>query len=128
MNLEHLGLNHPDPVAAAKWYCAHLEMQVARKFGPPGNGHFLADARGTMMLEFYVNSKAKQHDFHAFDPFGFHIAFHVADVAATRERLLKAGAKAVTDVTTNDDGDRLVLVRDPWGLPLQFVTRAKRMV
>jgi glyoxylase I family protein len=128
MNLEHLGLNHPDPVAAAAWYCAHLNLKVARKFGAPGFGHFLADSKGTMMLEFYRNPKVTQHDFQAFDPFAFHIAFQVADVAAVRASLLKAGATAVTEVTTNDDGDKLAMLRDPWGLPLQFVTRAKPMV
>jgi hypothetical protein len=56
MHLEHLGLNHPDPVAAAAWYCQNLGMTVARQFGPPQNGRFLADARGKMMLEFYHNT------------------------------------------------------------------------
>jgi glyoxylase I family protein len=128
MNLEHLGCNHPDPVAAAEWYCTHLDMKVARKFGAPGFGHFLADAHGRMMLEFYHNPKVTLHDFRALDAFAFHIAFHVADVATVRAQLLKAGATAVTEVTTNDDGDKLAMLRDPWGLPLQFITRAKPMV
>lgn len=128
MNLEHLGLNHHDPVAAAAWYCQNLGMTVARKFGAPGLGHFLADARGKMMLEFYFNAKAGVPDYTAIDPFAFHIAFHVDDVAAVRTSLLKAGATPEGEVNVNDDGDQITIVRDPWGISLQFVKRAKPML
>ncbi len=128
MNLEHLGLNHHDPAAAAAWYCQHLGLTVARKFGAPGHGHFLADTRGQMMLEFYFNPTAGVPDYAALDPFAFHIAFHVDDVAAVRAQLLQAGATAEGEVKVNDDGDQLTVVRDPWGICLQFVRRAKRML
>jgi glyoxylase I family protein len=128
MNLEHLGLNYPDPVAAAAWYVANLGMKVARKAGPPGHGHFLADAQGRMMLEFYLNASVPIPDYRSFNPLAFHVAFHVDDVAAARERLLKAGATAEGEVTTNDDGDKLAMLRDPWGLPVQLAKRIKPMV
>ena len=128
MNLEHLGLNYHDPVAAAAWYVKNLGMKVARKFGPPGYGHFLADAQDRMMLEFYLNTTVPVPDYPSLNTFSFHVAFQVDDVAATRERLLQAGATAEGDVTTNDDGDKLAMVRDPWGLPLQFVKRTKAML
>ena len=128
MNLEHLGLNHPDAVAAAAWYEQNLGMKITRKFGPPGNGHFLADAQGKMMLEFYHNALTPVPDFKAMNPMSFHVAFFVDDVAAARDRLIKAGAAAQGNVTTNDDGDQLAMVRDPWGLPVQLVKRTKAML
>jgi glyoxylase I family protein len=128
MNLEHIGLNHPDAVAAAAWYEQNLGMKIARKFGPPGNGHFLADTRGQMMVEFYHNALAPVPDFRAMNPMSFHIAFYVDDVNLTRERLIKAGATAQGNVTSNDDGDQLAMVRDPWGLPVQIVKRATPML
>jgi glyoxylase I family protein len=128
MHLEHLGLNHSDAVAAADWYCTNLGMKVTRKFGPPGHGHFVADAGGQMMLEFYHNAQAPVPDFRALNPMSFHVAFHVEDVLATRERLLKAGATAAGNVTSNEDGDTLAIVRDPWGLPVQLVKRTKAML
>jgi uncharacterized glyoxalase superfamily protein PhnB len=103
-------------------------MTVARKFGPPGHGHFLADAQGRMMLEFYLNVAVPIPDYPSLNPFSFHVAFQVDDVAVTRERLLQAGATAEGEVATNDDGDKLAMVRDPWGLPLQFVKRTKTML
>ncbi len=128
MHLEHLGLNHPDPVAAAAWFCQNLGMTVARKFGPPQHGHFLADARGTMMLEFYFNADVPVPDYAKLAPFSFHIAFHVKDVPASRARLLQAGATPEGEVNTNTDGDKITIVRDPWGVCLQFVQRGKPMI
>lgn len=128
MNLEHIGLNHPDPVAAAAWYEQNLGMKIARKFGPPGHGHFLTDARGAMMLEFYHNALAPVPDFRSLNPMSHHVAFQVDDVAVTRDRLIKAGATAQGGVTSNDDGDQLAMMRDPWGLPVQLVKRTKSML
>jgi len=129
MQLEHLGLNHHDPVAAAAWYCKNLDLSIARKFGAPGYGHFLADARDQrMLLEFYFNATAGVPDYAALDPFAFHIAFQVEDVPAVRSRLLAAGAVAEGDAYFNPDGDQLAIVRDPWGISLQFVKRAQPMV
>lgn len=128
MNLEHLGLNHHDPGAAAAWYCQHLGMTVARKQGAPGHGHFLADARGQMMLEFYYNATAGVPNYAAIDPFAFHIAFQADDVTAIRSRLVQAGATPEGEVNVNADGDQLTFVRDPWGIALQFVKRTKPML
>jgi glyoxylase I family protein len=128
MHLEHLGLNHPAPVAAAAWYCQHLGMKIARNFGPPQFGHFLADARGKMMLEFYRNAEVMIPDYSALPPFAFHIAFHVSDVAALRSQLLQAGATSEGEINTNSDGDKITIVRDPWGICVQLVQRAVPMV
>ena len=128
MNLEHIGFNVHKPVEQAEWFCKNLGMTVARKFGPPQHGHFLADARGQMMLEFYFNSKVPVPDYAAIPPMAFHVAFQVDDVAAVRERLLQAGAKSESEVLTNDDGDNIALLRDPWGLTVQLIKRAKKML
>jgi glyoxylase I family protein len=128
MNLEHLGLNHPDPVAAADWYGQNLGMKVTRKFGPPGHGHFLADARGQMLVEFYFNAAVPVTDFRAVNPMSLHLAFQVDDVATARARLLAAGATPESEVNTNDDGDKLAMLRDPWGMPVQLVKRVNAML
>jgi catechol 2,3-dioxygenase-like lactoylglutathione lyase family enzyme len=128
MNIEHVGFNVVDPVGAADWYCRNLGMRVARQSGPPGNGRFLADTRGRMMLEFYHNSKVIVPDYRSIPPMAFHVAFNVEDVAAIRASLINAGGTADGEVTTNDDGDVLAMVRDPWGLTLQLIRRARPML
>jgi glyoxylase I family protein len=128
MNLEHVGFNVPAPAEAAQWYCQNLDMTVARKFGPPAFGHFLMDACGRMMLEFYRNPAAPVPDYRALNALVLHVAFQVSDVAAVRARLLKAGATAEGEVTVNDIGDQFAMVRDPWGFAIQLVRRAQPML
>ncbi len=129
INLEHVAFNVSEPAAVSEWYCKNFGMKILRKFGAPAFGHFVADARGAMMLEFYNNPKAGSiPDYRSMNPLVLHIAFQVDDVAAVRANLLKSGATAEGEVATNDDGDQLAMLRDPWGLAVQLIKRTTRMV
>ena len=44
------------------------------------------------------------------------------------DRLVTAGAKLVDDLFFNAVGDQLVMLRDPWGVPLQLVKRTTPML
>jgi glyoxylase I family protein len=128
MTLEHIAFNIPAPLAAAKWYCQNLAMTVRRKQGPPASAHFLADANGKMMLEFYQHPTVPVPEYRTIDPQVLHIAFAVNDVASIRTKLLEAGATAEGEIFGNADGDQLAMLRDPWGMPLQLVKRAHSMI
>ena len=128
MTIEHLALNVPDPVAMAAWYSQHLGMRVARKVEGPTRTHFIADAAGRTVLELYHQAKAPIPDYRAMDPFVFHIAFLADDVARQRQRLLAAGAASAGEVTTTDAGDVMTFLRDPWGVCVQLVKRAKPLM
>lgn len=128
MNLEHIGLNVPNPVAVANWYTMHLGMKVMRKGGAPNYAHFLADARGKMMIEVYNNAQAPMPDYRAMHSLVFHIAFFVNDLRTTRELLLGHGASTEGQISTNDQGDELAMLRDPWGMPIQLVKRGTPMI
>ncbi|HVM59451.1 MAG TPA: VOC family protein [Verrucomicrobiae bacterium] len=127
MKIEHVALNVADPVAMATWYEANLGMRTVRSFGPPNHARFMADASGQTMLEIYRNPKAPVPDYPKMDPLILHVAFAVDDVKATRARLMQAGATAVGEMTVTDSGDELAMLRDPWGLAVQLVKRAKAM-
>jgi glyoxylase I family protein len=128
VRLEHVGLNVADPVKAAKWYVDNLGMKVLREGPPPANARFLGDADGNMMLELYHNPPDAVPNYTAMDPLLLHVAFLVDDVEAIRSKLLAAGATAVGEVTTTEAGDKLAMLRDPWGLAIQFVHRADPML
>jgi len=128
MNLEHVAFNVADPAAVADWYCKNAGMKIVRQSGAPAFGHFVADARGQMMLELYHHPTASVPDYRAMNPLVLHIAFQVDDVAAVREKLIQAGAAAEGDIFSNDDGDHLAMLRDPWGLALQLIRRTRRMI
>lgn len=128
MKLEHLALQVADPAAMAEWYARHLGCSIARSAGPPVPVRFVLDSPGTVMLELYRNPRVPVPDYGSMDPVLLHIAFVSADPAADRDRLVKAGARVIEDLNTNPARDQFVMLRDPWGLPLQLVQRAAPMV
>jgi glyoxylase I family protein len=128
VRLEHVGLNVADPIKAAQWYVDHLGMKVLREGPAPANARFLADSAGHMMLELYHNPPESVPNYAAMDPLLLHVAFMVEDVEAMRSKLLAVGATAVGEITTTPAGDKLAMLRDPWGLAIQFVHRAEPML
>jgi hypothetical protein len=73
-------------------------------------------------MEIYSNSIDAVPDYAAMHPMRFHVAFAAADPDAARAELVAAGATFV-DEQTLPDGSRLLMLRDPWGLPLQLCKR-----
>lgn len=126
--IEHVAFNVKDARAAAQWYADNMNMKIIVAGGAPEYGHFLADSSGTRLLELYSNPNAPVLDFKSLHPSTLHLAFCVNDVAAVREKLLKAGATAEGEVNHTATGNDLAFVRDPWGLVIQLVHRAKPMI
>ena len=112
----------------ADWYVTHLGFSVARSGGAPAHGRFLLDDSGSVMVEIYHNPDVTVPDYTVLSPFHLHLAFVSEDPAADRDRLVKAGARVFDDVTTAPNGDRIMMLRDPWGVPLQFVQRTRPML
>ena len=128
IRLEHVAINVEDPVGMAKWYGRNLGMKLVRKGPPPINMHFISDAGGNMMLEIYHNPPDAVPDYSSMDPLLLHISFMVDDVKGIREKLIAAGATAAGEITITSSGDELAMLRDPWGVAIQFVKRTKPML
>lgn len=128
VKIEHAACQVADPVAVAEWYVTHLGLTVKRAQSAPPFGCFLADDGDAVMLEFYAFPSLPVPDYRAMDPRLLHLAFSADDVAATRDRLIAAGATAESDVETTPAGDTLAMLRDPWGLAVQLVRRRDRMI
>jgi glyoxylase I family protein len=129
MNIEHTGLNVPAPAEMARWYVANLGMKVVRASGGAAQTHFLADSAGRTMLEVYRNMSAPVPDYSSMDPLVLHICFTPdEDLGVARDRLLAAGATAVGEIAVTASGDRLAMLRDPWGVPIQLAKRGQPMI
>lgn len=128
MRIEHVALNVADPVAMGNWYRDHLGMTIERQLGAPTYTTFLAAETGHVLLEIYQNPPDAVPDYRAMDPLLLHVAFECPDLRATRDRLLAAGATVATDVNATPAGDEVLMMRDPWGLAIQFVKRADPML
>lgn len=122
MHFEHAAFNVPDPQAMAQWYVKHCGLRIIVATDEEPYMHFVADATGRIIFELYANPKAPIPDYASQHPLVLHLAFAVEDIGATKSALLNAGATEFSD-ETQPNGNRLVMLRDPWGIPLQLVSR-----
>lgn len=128
MYFEHAALNVPDPRAMAAWYIEHCGLHVVRSIDVPPYMHFLADATGRVILEIYANPKAPIPDYASQEPLMLHIAYAVEDAGKVKDALLAVGATLCSDTGTSEDSTRLVMLRDPWGIPLQLCQRGTPLI
>jgi predicted enzyme related to lactoylglutathione lyase len=124
MKFEHFALNVPDSRAHARWYVQHVGFTISRSRDDAPFTHFLADDTGRTAVELYTNSKANIPDYAAAHPLCFHIAVVAADAKVERARLEKAGATLFLE-EPQPDGSLLIMMRDPWGVPLQLCQRTQ---
>jgi len=127
MTLEHIALNVPDPKATAAWYAEHLDMRIVKSVDSAPYIHFVADASGSM-LELYHNPDGAIPDYASMSPYTLHLAFSVDDIGEERNRLVAAGASVAHGEEKTPSGDTLQFLRDPWGVCIQIVKRAKPML
>jgi glyoxylase I family protein len=127
LNIEHVALNVPDPAAMAAWYVRNLGMRIVRQSDVAPFIHFVADAAGRTVIELYSNPVDPIPDYGSMHPLRLHVAFATADPDSAREALVAVGASFVDD-TRRDDGTRLIMLRDPWGLALQLCKRPEPLL
>ena len=122
MRFEHVAINVPDSKAMADWYVEHCGLQVVIEVEGPPHTRFLADQQGNTCIEIYQNTDAPIPDYHQQHHLVYHHAFAVEDLNATKNALIEAGASFVEDIEL-PNGTRLLMLKDPWGIPLQLVNR-----
>ncbi len=128
MRIEHIAFQVEFPQEVARWYADHLGMTIRRASTQGPQMHFLACDGDHVLLEFYNNPAAAMPDYRAMHPLMLHIAWVSDDLPADRARLMAAGATAFDEITTTPTGDKLAMLRDPWGLAIQLAQRATPML
>jgi glyoxylase I family protein len=124
MKFDHFALNVPDARAMTRWYVEHIGMHVVRSRADAPYTTFLADNTGRVILEVYTNLTATVPDYRAAHPLCFHVAFVAEDPRATQRKLEKVGAELFLEEYL-PDGSLLIMMRDPWGVPVQLCRRTK---
>lgn len=127
MVFEHFALNISKPREMAEWYIKNCGMRVVRSMDEPPYTRFLADQSGRVVFEVYANPKADIPNHEDHHPLEFHFALKVDDADAVKDKLIAAGAELFEDQKL-DDGSHLVMLRDPFGIPLQLCQRANPMM
>lgn len=123
--LEHIAFNVRHMDTFVDWYIDNLGLKPVLR--EKGGRAFLADATGRTIFELYSNpTQAFIEDYHP-QPLTLHNAFAVKDINSAVAALVKAGATQTGEIAANDDGDKLCMLSDPWGIGLQIVARKKAM-
>jgi len=120
--LEHMAIDVADPLATAAWWCENLGFTITKQKDDETHTTFLVDASGRVAVEIYrARTKPVLPDYPSMDPLTLHFGFTSKDVDADIERLTKAGATLVVhEKAPGFDG---AMMRDPWGIAIQFVKR-----
>jgi uncharacterized glyoxalase superfamily protein PhnB len=112
----------------AEWYKQNLGFIIVRQGNEPNFTTFVSDPNGKMMFEFFKNEDYPMQNFKDWNFMSIHIAFHCNDIVSIKNKLLEAGAVVSEELKKTDSGDQVMMLRDPWGLPIQFVQRIKPML
>ncbi len=124
MIFEHFAINVNNIDAVVKWYVSHLGLKVVSQQKELPFMTFLADSGGRVIMELYQRQDALMTNFTAQHQLTFHVAFVAENAQLDSDRLRSAGATFVEEVL-KEDGSHLVMLRDPWGMPLQLCERAQ---
>ncbi len=128
MQIEHLALNIKDARAFVRWYNENLGMPIHVELEPVKDGSgdaeyvaFLGEAPG--LLEIYHNPTQPMLDLANEHPLTIHLAFVSTDLVGDRDRLVGAGATLLEGEPDPDTGHGLLMLRCPYGLPIQLCNR-----
>ncbi|RAJ11556.1 VOC family protein [Arenibacter echinorum] len=124
MVFEHIALNVKNIKDIKDWYVANVGLKVVSEQTEAPFMTFFADSSGRVILELYYRSDEEITDFKTKHPLTFHMAFVSQNAVTDKIRLLDKGASFVEEIT-KEDGSHLVMLRDPWGMPLQLCQRTK---
>jgi catechol-2,3-dioxygenase len=124
MVFEHIALNVTNVKDIKDWYVANVGLKVVFEQTKAPFMTFLKDSTGRVILELYNRPDEEITDFKTKHPLTFHMAFVSPNAEKDKIRLLDKGASFVEEIT-KQDGSHLVMLRDPWGMPLQLCQRTK---
>ncbi len=124
MVFEHFALNVNNIDEFVGWYLSNLGLSIVNQQKEPPFMTFLADSSGRVVLELYHRPDEHITDFKGQHPLTFHLAFVSENAEMDKNRLMEKGASFFEEVKSESIG-HLVMLRDPWGMPLQLCQRAK---
>lgn len=122
MIFEHFALNVSEPQKIAQWYVKHCGLKILKQTNYSPFIHFLGDENSRVFLELYHNTKAEIPDYFTQSPLKFHLAFYDQKPVEMSNYLKQQGAVFIEEIKPDAD-THLVMMRDPWGIPLQICKR-----
>lgn len=125
--LEHTAIDVADPVAVSAWWVENLGFEITTQKDNETHTTFIVDRTGRVALELYrAPDGTTPPDYRAMRPLQLHFGFLSDDVDADIARLTAAGATLV--VHEKSPGFDGAMMKDPFGISIQFVKRAKSVL
>ncbi|MCP4977305.1 MAG: VOC family protein [Maribacter sp.] len=125
MVFEHFALNVSNIDEVVKWYVGNLGLSIVEEQKEAPFMTFLADSSGRVIMELYCRPDEHIANFKNQHPLTFHVAFVSENAEKEKNRLIDKGASLVEEVE-KEDGSHLIMLRDPWGMPLQLCQRTQK--
>ena len=125
MQIEHLAINAERAEEMVAWYRDFCQMPIWRE----GHGDVYVGFLGVppSLMEIYNNPEKPYLLPGDIDPATIHVAFQSTDLAGDRDRLVAAGA-TLLEGEPSENGHGLLMLRCPFGLPIQLCKRAVPLV
>lgn len=127
MKIEHFAVNVEDPLAMSDWYTQHLGLKIVLQIKEKPYKTFMADSSGNVMIEMYKDASKGILPYKNMHPLTLHLAFVSENPDDDKKRLIEAGATLVSDDLLGEE-ERLVMLRDPWGVAIQLCKRGKPLL
>jgi uncharacterized glyoxalase superfamily protein PhnB len=132
IRFEHFAYNTPEQKTAALWYVEFMDLNIpwSKDIDTTKNNYrnyrvpYVGDAGRNMSLELFGKPEVPmtlaqmKHD-------EIHIAYATSEPEKLAKRMVYGGAKIVTPVRKESNGDIIIDMVDPYNFPVRLIKRAK---
>jgi catechol-2,3-dioxygenase len=124
MVFEHFAINAENIQEVVSWYVTDVGLEIVKGKKEPPFLTFLADSSGKVIMELYHRPDEVTTDFVNKHPLAFHVAF----VSENTEKIKEITKRGCFFCRGSRERRRepLVMLRDPWGMPLQLCQRTNK--
>lgn len=132
IRFEHFAYNTPEQKTAALWYIEFMDLNIpwSKDIDTTKNNYrnyrvpYVGDAGRNMSLELFGKpevpmtlAQMKHNE--------IHIAYSTSEPEKLAKRMVYGGAKIVTPVRKESNGDIIIDLVDPYNFPIRLIKRAK---
>jgi len=128
--IEHIGISVSNPTEMAKWYQDNLSCKIlfmSENDNGDNAGAFISDESDSTILELFKLPNIAPIKNELKNPLQLHVAFKSQNPDEDCKRLIKVGATFIEECLVKHEGEKLLLLKDPWGNIIQLVKRGKNI-
>jgi len=132
VRFEHFAYNTPDQKIAALWYVEFMDLNIpwSKDIDTTKNNYrnyrvpYVGDAGRNMSLELFGKTDVPQ-TFAQMKHDEVHLGYLVDEPEKLAKRMVYGGAKIVSDIKKEKNGDIMIDMIDPYGFPIRLIKRVK---